>query len=619
MDTSDSLKGFFSIAPYAMLAVDASGTILFANAQLETLFGYETSSLTGELLEKLVPDALVGAHTENRKNFMKHPKNREMAKGVDFMAKRKNGETFHAEITLSTFKNEGETIVLAAVRDVSERRELYNRLKVSNEMFRGAFQYSAIGMALVSTDGKFLEVNHNLCNTVGYSEEELLATDFQTITHPDDLDIDLDNVHRVLRGEITTYQIEKRYIHKNGWVVWVLLAVSLVRDTDGNPLHFISQIEDISDRKRTEAALKESEQRWLFALEGSGDGVWDWDVSTNKLFYSAQWKSMLGYEEHEVGTTFDEWEKRVHPDDIEKCLEDLSRHFNKETSYYVNEHRLLCKDGTYKWILDRGKVIEWGDDGKPARVIGTHSDIALQNEKENVVQQSLAIISEQNARLMNFAHIVSHNLRSHSGNFQLLMNLLENADDDDEYEQMLNLLKENAQSLDEAIRHLNEVVQIQTNTNITRQELSLRSFINKTVDTLAGEITKYNVKVINDVAEHDKVFYNPAYLESVLLNFMSNGIKYRHPERVPEIELTTEKNEGKLYLSIKDNGIGINLEKYGKKLFGLYKTFHGNSDARGVGLFITKNQIDAMGGSVDVKSEPNSGTTFKIYFNERQK
>lgn len=618
MGASDSLMGFFSMAPYAMLAVNMDGIIVLTNKHLETLFGYDAGELIGSKLYLLVPEIHREAHERGRIEHMKGFKRDEVVKGREFEAKRKDGSQFFVEVTINVNKEMDGGIAFAAVKDVTERNMLYNQLKVSNDTFKGAFQYSAIGMALVSTDGRFLEVNHNLCNTVGYTEEELLATDFQSITHSEDLGLDLEYLNKMLEGKIMNYQIEKRYIHKNGGIVWVLLAVSLVHDVNGNPLHFVSQIKDITARKQAEEDLRKSEQRWLFALEGSGDGVWDWDGKNNKVFFSPQWKKMLGYNEREIGDNLNEWIDRVHPDDIEKCYEDLERHYKGETQIYSNEHRLLCKDGQYKWILDRGKVIEWGDDGKPLRVIGTHSDISAQKERENLVKQSVAIISEQNARLMNFAHIVSHNLRSHSGNFQLLLNLLENADNEVEHKQMLELLKENAHSLDDAIKHLNEVVQIQTNTNITKQELSLRAFINRTTDTLAGEIAKHNVRVINHVPEHKKVLYNPAYLESVLLNFMSNGIKYRHPERTPEIELNTGDENGKSYLSIKDNGIGINLEKYGKKLFGLYKTFHGNSDARGVGLFITKNQIDAMGGSIDVKSEPNSGTTFKIYFNERQ-
>ncbi|MBN2238066.1 MAG: PocR ligand-binding domain-containing protein, partial [Bacteroidales bacterium] len=134
--------------------------------------------------------------------------------------------------------------------------------------------------------------------------------------------------------------------------------------------------------------LKSSEERWQFALEGSGDGVWDWNTQTNKVFFSKRWKEMLGYEENEIADNVDEWEKRIHPDDKENCYLDLNKHFNGETDFYSNEHRVLCKDGSYKWILDRGKVISWIEEKKPLRIIGTHVDLTEHKLAEEKIRES---------------------------------------------------------------------------------------------------------------------------------------------------------------------------------------------------------------------------------------
>ncbi len=147
------------------------------------------------------------------------------------------------------------------IADIIERQRAEEALRDSEERFRGAFDYATIGMALVATDGRFLQVNQSLCKIVGYSEEELLATTFQAITHPDDLQADLAQVHRVLMGEIQTYQMEKRYFHKHGHIVWVLLSVSLVRNPHGRPLYFVSQIQDITERKRAEEQLQSTLDR----------------------------------------------------------------------------------------------------------------------------------------------------------------------------------------------------------------------------------------------------------------------------------------------------------------------------------------------------------------------
>jgi PAS domain S-box-containing protein len=154
----------------------------------------------------------------------------------------------------------GKTVGLwGAAQDITERKHAEKALRRSESEFRNAFEHSAIGMALVSPEGKFLRFNRRVCDIVGYDRDELMRKTFQDITHPDDLNANLDFVRRMLAGEIETYQMEKRYFHKDGHIVWVLLAVSLVWDDHGAPLHFISQIQDITERKRTEEKLRESD------------------------------------------------------------------------------------------------------------------------------------------------------------------------------------------------------------------------------------------------------------------------------------------------------------------------------------------------------------------------
>ena len=163
--------------------------------------------------------------------------------------------------------------VLSQVMDVSERIKAEEALRESESRFRGAFEHSAIGMALVSPEGKWLRVNSSLCEMLGYSEEELLAKTFQEITHPDDLETDLEYVRQMLAGAIETYTMEKRYFHKQGHTVWILLAVSLVRESSGNPLHFISQIENITGRKQAEEDRLTLERQMLNAQKLESLGV----------------------------------------------------------------------------------------------------------------------------------------------------------------------------------------------------------------------------------------------------------------------------------------------------------------------------------------------------------
>ena len=187
--------------------------------------------------------------------------------------------------------------VVVQTRDITERKRTEEALREAEERFRRSFDDAAIGMALVGTDGRFHRTNRSLCEILGYRGEELLGKTFQDITHPDDLDADLDQVRRMLVGEIGTYQMEKRYFHKEGQVVWVLLSVSMVHDEEGDPLYFVSQIQDISERKRAEQKIRDAEQRYRTLVEQIPavtyiDPVDDPDTS---LYTSPQIEQMLGY------------------------------------------------------------------------------------------------------------------------------------------------------------------------------------------------------------------------------------------------------------------------------------------------------------------------------------
>jgi PAS domain S-box-containing protein len=276
-------------------------------------------------------------------------------------------------------------------KQLFQREQVERALRASEVRFRSAFEYAAIGMALVKPDGHWLRVNRALCDIVGYSNQELLTTDFQTITHPDDLTTDLDCVYQLLNDEIQTYQMEKRYIHKHGQIVWVLLSVSLVRDEQNQPLYFISQIQNISDRKQAEASLRSSEERLQFALEASRDGLWDWNIVTGEIYHSPQYLEILGYaagEAEETGIDLSRWEQLIHPEDKPAVFELLNTHLHDAAIEYALDYRVLTKSGAWKWITDYGKVVVRDSQGTPLRMTGTYRDITARKHIEAALQES---------------------------------------------------------------------------------------------------------------------------------------------------------------------------------------------------------------------------------------
>ncbi|UNC91631.1 PAS domain S-box protein [Candidatus Contubernalis alkaliaceticus] len=253
---------------------------------------------------------------------------------------------------------------------------------------------NSIGDAVITTDenGFVVRMNPVAEKLCGWSCLEAkgkpLSDVFQIINSETRKPVS-DPVKVVLeKGEIVGLANHTALISREGSEYQIADSAAPIVNNEKRIVGVVLVFRDVSEEYGLRKDIKESELRWQFALEGAGDGVWDWNAQTDEVFFSRQWKKMLGYEEHEVGSTLQEWDKRIHPEDKKACYEDLEKHFSGQTSVYQSEHRVLCKDGTYKWILDRGKVIKWTKEGKPLRVIGIHSDITKRKQVEDNLKKS---------------------------------------------------------------------------------------------------------------------------------------------------------------------------------------------------------------------------------------
>lgn len=285
---------------------------------------------------------------------------------------------------------------LFVVRISNDRRQIAQ----GEQRFRRAMQDSAIGIAIVGLDGRILETNPAFASMLGYSREEIEALTFFQITHPDDLHVGRETMDGIKAGTVNAFQLEKRYLKKDGTPVWGHLAGSVIRDEkDGRPLYLVSQIEDIDARKQAEARLTEAETRWNFALAGAGQGVWDFDIRKGGTTYSSTWVKMLGYADGELDGDPDRWLTMIHPDDRETVAEADRAHLDGQTEFFEAEFRMRHKHGHWVWILDRGKAIERDGDGRLIRAIGSLTDITRRKEVEERLTVSAAMLADEKERL----------------------------------------------------------------------------------------------------------------------------------------------------------------------------------------------------------------------------
>ena len=252
--------------------------------------------------------------------------------------------------------------------------------------------------------------------------------------------------------------------------------------------------------------------------------------------------------------------------------------------------------------------------GKINGIVAHVADVSRLKLLEQQIEDSNRIISSQNNNLLNFANIVSHNLRSYANNLEIMLGMYETEDDMVERMQLFGFLKEVSTNFKTTVNNLSDIVKVHNLGKAPLQPLNLNSYVVLAMDMLRTKIATTGATVINCINPHLEIEANPAFLESILLNFLDNALKYRHEERSPHVELTTLQVGAETVLSIKDNGVGIDLEKHRHKLFGMYNTFHGNEDATGIGLYITKFQVESMGGHIGVESKVDQGTWFRIYF-----
>ncbi len=330
----------------------------------------------------------------------------------------------------------------------------------------------------------------------------------------------------------------------------------------------------------------------------------DWIKVNNSI------SELFGYTRHELFNM--NIEHIIFREDLGVHQKKYDRLMQGKIDGYRVRQRYFHKDGSIIWVLISVSLI-CNKDGEPINMIWQFSNITGRKRNQDKLKMMLNVVREQNERLTAFANIITHNLRSHSGNLSTLTGFLEEDFSWLNKNENFDLLKKAVGNLEETVSHLTDVAKIKVADESQIKNLNLYDYVEKAIYNITAIAKNTNTTIVNYIDEDQCVKGIPAYLDSIILNFLTNAIKYRSDKRLPKIRLTASVQGDYVIFKVGDNGLGIDMEKYGDKLFQMYNTFHANKDAIGVGLFITRNHIESLGGKVMVTSEVDVGSEFSIY------
>jgi len=375
--------------------------------------------------------------------------------------------------------------------------------------------------------------------------------------------------------------------------------------------HFLNRSE--KKHKEAEEQLVLSEQKFRSLFKGAPDGVIlinkkgvisDWNLMAENLF---QWKAdeVLQKKITEIIIP------QEYNDKHENGLEDYLKTFAESLITKPIERQGLRKDGTE---FDVSLSVSPFNFNNETYFIVFARDITEEKQNREGIKALADQLSNQNQQLLTFAHIITHNLRTPVNNLNSLLFLYKELKTEEEKQKMLQSFETVTQRLSVTLNDLLENVKIKEDINKKSELLSFEKKLKNVLEMFEGHILESKAIITSDFSKAPTVTFPRTYLESIILNLLSNSLKYASKDRTPEIHLETNIINDQTILTVRDNGIGIDLKKFSSKVFGLNQTFHRGIDAKGIGLFMTKSQVEAMGGTISVESEVNKGTTFTITF-----
>ena len=638
------LQEVFDALPFVTYVKDSSLNYLMSNRAHSKFVGLRTDQIVGRRLGDFSPQAeaqeVEALESEMLRNDEKQVIQQEMV--LHDARGRPHEFVMHKTATRDV---DGNPVIIGINNDVTVLREAERKLRDAFQRLSSLIQNAPIGIALFARGGGFETANPCLCEMVGRRERDLLGRHFLTVV-PERLHklVNEKMALSIERGVVGAFDLNLR--RPDGVEVPTMVSGVTVSHSGDHATWLL--LVDLTELKHAEQAYRESEARWQFALQGSGDGVWDWDLLTNKVYYSPRWCAMLGYEEGEIGDLLDEWRSRIHPDDHEHAVQAVNAHLSGAAPVYVSEYRLRHKNGDYIWILDRGKIIERDGAGHPARMIGTHADITRSKLSEMELMrhrdQLRELVGERTADLLAakeraeqanaaksaFLANMSHELRTPMHAILSFARLGEERADRLPKEKLRDYFNRVLVSGDRLLSLLNDLLDLSKleagRMKLDSQRFSLPSLMDDVAREFEVLCQSKRLKLVRDYASDlPKLYADYERVGQVVRNLLSNAVKFTPEDRSITLHAALcSYQEGELggapvevsaiEFSVADEGIGIPPEELAtvfEKFVQSSLTKNG-AGGTGLGLAICREIVSAHSGVIQARGRPGGGTEFLV-------
>ncbi|AGX88683.1 PAS/PAC domain protein [Candidatus Symbiobacter mobilis CR] len=496
--------------------------------------------------------------------------------------------------------------VLGVFEDITERQQAEAAIRHSEQRLNQAQRMAQVGNWELDVQTNILTWSDEIFRIFEIDKARFGASyeAFLNIIHPDDRD----RVHAAYTRSLQTrepYGIVHRLLLPDGRVKHVREQCETYFDSDGKALRSVGTVQDVTDRTLLEQQLVDDRQRLTNILWGTGVGTWEWNVQTGEMRFNERWAALIGYKLEEVGPQdINAWLRFVHPDDLADSQQALDRHFRGESEAYEHEARMRHKDGRWVWVLDRGRVNTWTQDGRPLWMAGTHYDITARKDAEAAIHDYAQALLRSNKELEQFSYSISHDMRQPlrmiSSYLQLLQLSLGDSLDE-EKRTYFGFAVDGAKRLDSMLMGLLEYSRVGRKSD-QRSWVDSRTVLDDALLFLRPLIAEAQAHVHIE-GDWPRLYTNPDEMLRLLQNLVANALKFRIAERPPVVDIEGTVRDGVWKLCVTDNGVGIAPEQIGR-LFQVFQRLQSRADyeGTGIGLALCRKIVEHHGGRIWVSS-----------------